>query len=34
MIKNKYPLPSIGESLDWLGQTKQFIQLNLINAYY
>ena len=24
-IKNRYPLPLIGESLDWLGQAKRFI---------
>ena len=24
-IKNQYPLPLIGESLDWLGRAKRFI---------
>ena len=33
-IKNQYPLPLIGESLDRLGQAKRFTQLDLINAYY
>ena len=33
-IKNKYPLPLIVESLDWLGQAKQFTQLNLTNTYH
>ena len=33
-IKNWYPLPLIGESLDRLGQAKRFTQLNLTNAYY
>ena len=33
-IKNQYPLPLIGESLDWLGQAKQFTQLDLTNAYH
>ena len=33
-IKNRYPLPLIGESLDWLGRAKWFTQLNLTNAYY
>ena len=33
-IKNRYPLPLIDESLDWLGQAKQFTQLDLTNAYY
>ena len=33
-IKNRYPLPLIGESLDWLGRAKRFTQLDLINAYY
>ena len=32
-IKNQYPLSQIDESLDWLSQAKQFIQLDLINAY-
>ena len=34
IIKNQYLLPLIGESLDWLGQAKQFIQLDLTNAYH
>ena len=33
-IKNQYPLPLIGESLNWLGQARRFTQLNLINAYH
>ena len=33
-IKNRYLLPLIGESLDQLGQAKQFIQLDLTNAYH
>ena len=33
-IKNQYPLPLIGESLDRLGQAKPFIQLSLTNAYH
>ena len=33
-IKNRYPLPLIGESLDRLGKAKQFIQLNLTSAYH
>ena len=33
-IKNRYPLPLIGESLDQLGRAKQFTQLDLTNAYY
>ena len=33
-IKNWYPLPLIGESLDQFGQAKQFTQLDLTNAYY
>ena len=32
-IKNRYPLPLIGESLDRLGQAKQFTQLDLTSAY-
>ena len=34
IIKNQYPLLLIGELLDWLGQARRFIQLNLTNAYY
>ena len=33
-IKNWYPLPLINKSLDWLGQAKQFTQLDLISAYH
>ncbi len=33
-IKNRYPLPLIGESLDRLGRAKQFIQLDLTSAYH
>ena len=33
-IKNQYPLPLIGESLDRLGWARRFIQLDLTNAYY
>ena len=33
-IKNRYPLPLIGESLDRLGQTKRFTQLDLTSAYH
>ena len=33
-IKNRYPLPLIGESLDWLGQAKRFTQLDLISTYH
>ena len=33
-IKNRYPLPLIGESLDRLERAKQFTQLDLTSAYY
>ena len=33
-IKNRYPLPLIGKSLDWLGWAKKFTQLGLTNAYH
>ena len=33
-IKNWYPLPLIGESLDRLSQAKQFTQLDLTSVYY
>ena len=33
-IKNRYPLPLIGESLDQLGRAKRFTQLDLTGAYY
>ncbi len=32
-IKNWYPLPLVGESLDWLGRAWYFTQLDLTNAY-
>ena len=34
MIKNRYPLPLIEESLDRLGRLKRFIQLDLTSAYH
>ena len=33
-IKNRYPLPFIGESFDWLDWARRFTQLDLINTYY
>ena len=33
-IKNQYPLPLIGKSLDWLNWARRFTQLDLTNAYY
>ena len=33
-IKNRYPLPLIGESLDRLSRAKRFTQLNLTSAYH
>ena len=33
-IKNRYLLPLIGESLNWLGRAKRFTQLDLTNAYH
>ena len=33
-IKNRYPVPLISKSLDWLGQARRFTQLDLINADY
>ncbi len=33
-IKNWYPLPLVGESLDRLGRTRRFTQLDLTNAYH
>ena len=33
-IKNRYPLPLVGESLDWLGQARRFTQLDLTSAYH
>ena len=32
-FKNQYPLPLVGESLDWLGQVWQFTQLDFTSAY-
>ena len=34
IIKNWYPLSLVGESLDQLGWTRWFIQLDLTNAYH
>ncbi len=33
-IKNRYPLPLIGESLDRLGQAKRFTQMDLTSTYH
>lgn len=33
-IQNKYLLPLIHESRDWLTQAKQIIQLDLIGTYH
>ena len=33
-IKNRYPLPLIRESLNWLGRAKWFTKLDLTTAYY
>ena len=33
-IKNRYQLPLIGKSFNWLSWAKQFTQLDLINAYH
>ncbi len=33
-IKNWYPLPLVGETLDRLGRDRRFIQLDLTKAYY
>ena len=33
-IKNRYPLPLIGESLNRLSRAKKFTQLDLTNIYY
>ena len=33
-IKNRYPLPLIGESLDRLGRARRFTQLDLTSAHY
>ena len=32
-IKNRYRLPLIGETLDWLDRAKQFTQLDMTSAY-
>ena len=34
IIKNRYPLPLIGKSLDRLDRAKRFTQLDLTNAYH
>ena len=34
IIKNWYPPPLIGESLNWLGQAKRFTQLDLTSTYH
>ena len=33
-IKNQYPLLLVGESLDWLRQARQFIQLDFTSVYH
>ena len=33
-MKNRYPLPLIGELLDRLRRARQFTQLDFINAYH
>ena len=33
-IKNRYPLPLVGESLDRLGRARRFTQLDVTNAYH
>ena len=33
-IKNRYPLPLVGKSLDRLGRAKRFTQLDLTSAYH
>ncbi len=33
-IKNRYPLPLVGKSLDRLGRARRFTQLDLTNAYH
>ncbi len=33
-IKNRYPLPLVGESLDRLDWARQFTQLDLTNVYH
>ena len=34
MIKNQYPLPLIGETLNQLGRAKRFTRFNLTSAYH
>ena len=34
MIKNRYPIPLIGELFDRLGQVKRFTKLDLTSAYH
>ena len=34
IIKNRYSLPFVGESLDYLDRAKQFTQLDLTSAYH
>ena len=34
MIKNRYPLPLVGESLDSLGRVRRFTHLDLTSAYH
>ncbi len=34
LMKNQYPLPLIGESLDQLGRAKRFTQLDLTSTYH
>ncbi len=33
-IKNRYPLPLVGESLDRIGRARRFTQIDLTNAYH
>ncbi len=33
-MKNVYPLPLVGKSLDWVGQARLSTQLDLANAYH
>ncbi len=34
IIKNQYPLPLVGESLNWLSQAWRFTKLDLTNVYH
>lgn len=34
MIKNRYLLPLIGKTIDWLARAKIYTQLDLWNAYH